>query len=80
MLALYSDGVTESTSPGGEEFGEDGLAKFLLQRRSESCAHLVAGLIDFLRDWHGSSSFTDDFTIVLVKRAEHQLEPAQFSI
>jgi phosphoserine phosphatase RsbU/P len=74
MLALYSDGVTEACSPSGEEFGEEGLAKFLLERRSESSAHLVAGLVDYLRDWHGSNSFTDDFTIVLVKRAEHQLE------
>ena len=30
MLALYSDGVTEASSPDGEEFGEEGLAKFLL--------------------------------------------------
>jgi serine phosphatase RsbU (regulator of sigma subunit) len=80
MLALYSDGVTEASSPSGEEFGEEGLAKFLLQRKSESCAHLVAGLVDYLRDWHGSSGFTDDFTIVLVKRAEHQLDVAQISV
>jgi serine phosphatase RsbU (regulator of sigma subunit) len=79
MLALYSDGVTEASSPEGEEFGEEGLAKFLLERRSESCAHLVAGLVDYLRDWHGSSSFTDDFTIVLVKRAQHQLDAKQIS-
>ncbi len=69
MLALYSDGVTEACSPSGEEFGEDGLASFLWQRKSESCRELVSGLVDYLRNWHGSSSFTDDFTIVLVKRA-----------
>jgi serine phosphatase RsbU (regulator of sigma subunit) len=70
MLALYSDGVTESLSPLGEEFGEDGLAEFLQSRRTESCSYLVSGLIDYLRSWHGSISFNDDFTIVLVKRAE----------
>jgi serine phosphatase RsbU (regulator of sigma subunit) len=80
MLALYSDGVTEACSPGGEEFAEDGLAKFLLERRSESCAHLVTGLVDYLRDWHGSNSFTDDFTIVLVKRAEHQPDAKQIAV
>ncbi len=80
MLALYSDGVTEACSPSDEEFGEVGLAKFLLERTSESCAHLVVGLVDYLRDWHGSNNFTDDFTIVLVKRAEHQLDVKQISV
>ena len=68
MLALYSDGVTEACSPGGDEFGEESLAKFLRERESESCSHLVSALVDHLRGWHGSSAFTDDFTIVLVKR------------
>jgi len=69
MLALYSDGVTEACSPVGEEFGEKGLAKFLSERKSQPCSELVPELIDFLRTFHGSSSFTDDFTIVLVKRS-----------
>jgi len=69
MLALYSDGVTEACSPAGEEFGEEGLGEFLLRSRdSQSCGQLVASLIDYLRGWHGSSVFHDDFTIVLVKR------------
>ncbi len=68
MLALYSDGVTEACSPSDEEFGEEGLGKFLLERSSKPCAELVSSLIDYLRGWHGSSSFNDDFTIVLVKR------------
>jgi len=70
ILALYSDGVTEALSPLGDEFGEEGLAEFLQNRRTESCSNLVSGLIEYLRTWHGSSNFNDDFTIVLVKRAE----------
>ncbi len=68
MLAMYSDGVTEACSPLNEEFGEEGLASFLWTRKSESCGELVSGLVDYLRNWHGSSIFNDDFTIVLVKR------------
>lgn len=74
-LALYSDGVTEACSPDGEEFGEEGLTKFLQERASESCGHLVASLIEYLRTWHGNISFNDDFTIVLVKRAGRQSLP-----
>ncbi|HLH03387.1 MAG TPA: SpoIIE family protein phosphatase [Bryobacteraceae bacterium] len=67
-LALYSDGVTEALSPLGEEFGEDGLARFLQANKSESCADLVTHLIDHLRAWHRNVAFNDDFTIVLVRR------------
>jgi phosphoserine phosphatase RsbU/P len=70
MLAMYSDGVTEASNPLGHEFGEEGLAEFLQSRRTEPCSSLVSGLIDYLRTWHGSSNFHDDFTIVLVKRAD----------
>ncbi len=68
MLALFSDGVTEACTADGEEFGDRGLAKFLLARKSESCAEIVEALVDHVRGWCGNASFADDFTIVLVKR------------
>jgi serine phosphatase RsbU (regulator of sigma subunit)/pSer/pThr/pTyr-binding forkhead associated (FHA) protein len=68
LLALYSDGVTEATTAGGVEFGEEGLAQFLAERKSETCSQIVSSLADHVRRWRGSSSFTDDFTIVLVRR------------
>ncbi len=68
MLALYSDGVTEACSPLGDEFGEKGLATFLSERKTESCGRLASSLVDHVRKWHGVTSFTDDFTIVLVRR------------
>jgi serine phosphatase RsbU (regulator of sigma subunit)/pSer/pThr/pTyr-binding forkhead associated (FHA) protein len=68
LLALYSDGVTEATSAGGVEFGEQGLAKFLSEKQPESCSQIVTSLTDHVRKWRGSNSFTDDFTIVLVRR------------
>ncbi len=68
LLALYSDGVTEARSAGGEEFGEKGLANFLAAHRSESCAEILKGLAGHVREWCGNSSFADDFTIVLVRR------------
>ena len=68
LLALYSDGVTEATTAAGVEFGEEGLARFLSERRSEPCSQIVSSLADHVRKWRGSTSFTDDFTIVLVRR------------
>jgi serine phosphatase RsbU (regulator of sigma subunit) len=68
LLALYSDGVTEATSVGGVEFGEEGLARFLSEKQSEACSQIVTSLADHVRKWRTSNSFTDDFTIVLVRR------------
>lgn len=67
-LALYSDGVTEASTPDGEEFGERGLAEFLAAKKSQSCGELVRTLAEHVRSWCGSSSFADDFTIVLLRR------------
>jgi serine phosphatase RsbU (regulator of sigma subunit) len=68
LMALYSDGVTEANSPDGEEFGEEGLSDFLRAHQSLPCDEIVKGLVEEVRSWHGSSSFADDFTLLLVKR------------
>jgi sigma-B regulation protein RsbU (phosphoserine phosphatase) len=68
LLALYSDGVTEATNRHDTEFGEHGLGKFLLQQKHHSCEDMVNALADQVRTWCGSTSFADDFTVVLVRR------------
>jgi serine phosphatase RsbU (regulator of sigma subunit) len=68
MLALYSDGVTEATNEEYGEFGEPGLGDFLLQHKHQSCEDMVNTLADEVRTWCGSTSFADDFTVLLVRR------------
>src|SRR5579884_1380346 len=68
LLALYSDGVTEARNAAGEEFGEERLAEFLLQRRSQACPDTVKALLEYVRAWHGDATLTDDFTVVLLRR------------
>ena len=68
LLVLYSDGVTEANSPNETEFGESGLAQYMRSHSSFSCTQLVQGLVEHVRAWHGSHSFDDDFTVLLVKR------------
>ncbi|MBV9158718.1 MAG: SpoIIE family protein phosphatase [Acidobacteriaceae bacterium] len=67
-LALFSDGVTEACTPGGDEFGESGLAQFLAAHKSEPSADLVRTLAEEVHSWCGSPAFADDFTIVLLRR------------
>lgn len=68
MIAMYSDGVTEARRPSGEEFGEQGLTEFLVARRAAPCSDLVNTLVQHVREWCGSPSFHDDFTVVLLRR------------
>lgn len=68
LLALFSDGVTEAEDANGVEFGEDGLSAFLREHRKLSCQALVERLVNHVRAWRGITSFTDDFTVLLVKR------------
>ena len=68
LLVLYSDGVTEARNENIEEFGEDRLAQFLISKRSHACSETLEALVDYVRVWHGSPSFDDDFTAVLVRR------------
>ena len=68
MLVLYSDGVTEAVNSADIEFGEKGLAEFLAARKSVRCEDIVNQLVEHMRKWRGTSSFADDFTVVLVRR------------
>jgi sigma-B regulation protein RsbU (phosphoserine phosphatase) len=68
LLALYSDGVTEAGNADDVEFGEAGLSRFLVEHRYLPCKELVHHLMEHVREWHGNASFTDDFTLLLVKR------------
>jgi serine phosphatase RsbU (regulator of sigma subunit) len=68
LLALYSDGVTEASTDDGKEFGEEGLANFLVARKAIPCEEIVNQLVDHMRKWRGNTTFADDFTIVLVRR------------
>jgi phosphoserine phosphatase RsbU/P len=68
MLALFSDGVTEACTVEGTEFGESGLAEFLEARRSQPCSAIVDALVGHVRGWSGTTSFADDFTVVLLRR------------
>jgi phosphoserine phosphatase RsbU/P len=69
MLVLYSDGVTEAADSADEEFGEKGLAKFLVDRKAVRCDDIVNQLVEHIRKWRGAAAFADDFTVVLVRRA-----------
>lgn len=67
-LVLYSDGVPESLSPGGEQFGRDRLLAAVEAGRGRPLAGAVAALEAELLAWCGPTRPRDDVSILAVER------------
>jgi serine phosphatase RsbU (regulator of sigma subunit) len=67
MLALYTDGVTESFNEAQEEFGEDRLIEALRRHRGLSAQDLAAAVVDEVARFSGTEQF-DDITLIIAKR------------
>ena len=68
-LLFYSDGVTESRSPGGEEYGVGRLARVVEAHRSSAPADMVAGCLRELRAFSAGQPRIDDVTMMALRRA-----------
>jgi serine phosphatase RsbU (regulator of sigma subunit)/predicted enzyme related to lactoylglutathione lyase len=65
-LVLYTDGITESFSDAGEEFGEQRLIEALRRHRGESSQALIASLLDEVRQFDPHEQ-RDDITLIVAK-------------
>jgi len=65
-LVLYTDGITESFSPQGEEFGESRLIETLHQHRCASCRELHSAVVEAVRS-HSPYEQHDDITLIVAK-------------
>jgi len=63
-LICFTDGVTEATSPGGEEFGDDRLIALAVAHRAESADALAHRLADAARQWTAGDA-QDDATLIV---------------
>jgi serine phosphatase RsbU (regulator of sigma subunit) len=63
-LALYTDGVTECCSPGGEEFGEERLVEALRRHRHLPAEALVKAVVDELKQFSPAEQ-NDDITLIV---------------
>jgi sigma-B regulation protein RsbU (phosphoserine phosphatase) len=72
-LVLYSDGITEAEDPSGQPFEESGL-ELVVERYANAgpgdiCAQAVKAVEAHAKD----SRFTDDLTILVLKRGQSSL-------
>jgi serine phosphatase RsbU (regulator of sigma subunit) len=66
ILALYTDGITESFNDAGEEFGEQRLAAALCRHRALSSSDLLAAVVDEVRQFSPREQ-QDDITLIVAK-------------
>jgi len=68
VLTLFSDGVTEEQDPSGEEFGEDRLAKLVVERASGGATQLVEDIRARVLAWAAGAPAADDVTVLIARR------------
>jgi phosphoserine phosphatase RsbU/P len=66
ILALYTDGITESCNPAEEEFGEHRLAEALQRHRALSSQTLLASIVEEVRQFSPNEQ-RDDITLIIAK-------------
>ena len=69
-LVLYTDGVTESTSPDGQELGIDGLAQYFKELAHLPPRTCLQTMSDWVHDFRGGLPALDDQ--LLLEIAYHQ--------
>src|SRR5262249_43356952 len=66
MLALYSDGITESFNEAGEEFGEQRLLEALERNRERAPRAVVESVVDEVRRSSAGEQH-DDITLIVAR-------------
>jgi serine phosphatase RsbU (regulator of sigma subunit) len=67
ILAVYSDGVTESAKADGDEFGEDRLAELLMSNRENESSSIIDTVLEAVSEWTSAGPPDDDVTLVVAR-------------
>ncbi len=67
-LVIYSDGVTETWDPDGEEYGEESLLALVVRDRRLAAEELQNSILRAIEGFEAGARATDDRTIVVLKR------------
>src|SRR5438270_3704775 len=67
-ILLYTDGITEALDDEGNEFGLERTFASFRSRAKEGAQAIVAGLIDDLRNFVGSTPQNDDITLIAIRK------------
>lgn len=70
LLALYTDGICEATSVGGEEFGLERMRGVMQSRWQRPLGEIFDAVLAAVEDFTGTQTFEDDVCLVGVEFAE----------
>jgi sigma-B regulation protein RsbU (phosphoserine phosphatase) len=68
LLAMFTDGVTEAEDASGEQFGDERLARLLMEHKDKPLEEIVKIVADRVRAWAHDPDNADDTTILLARR------------
>jgi serine phosphatase RsbU (regulator of sigma subunit) len=71
MLALYSDGITESFNPSGEEFGETRLIEALQRYKNLSAQDVLSAVVSEVQKFSPQEQY-DDVTLIVARCVEQR--------
>ena len=66
VLAIYTDGITESFDSRDEEFGETRLSDALLRHQSLAPSQMIKAVLDVVRQFSPREQ-RDDLTLIIAK-------------
>jgi sigma-B regulation protein RsbU (phosphoserine phosphatase) len=67
-LVLYTDGVTETLNPEGDEFGLERMMQSVRASANDSAQAIVKRIIEEVRDFTGPTPQNDDITLIAIRR------------
>jgi sigma-B regulation protein RsbU (phosphoserine phosphatase) len=67
-IVLYTDGITEASDDGGEQFGPARLHALLGQTEASSAHQLIAAVDDAVRSFVGEMPVSDDVAYLVIRR------------
>jgi sigma-B regulation protein RsbU (phosphoserine phosphatase) len=68
LMVLYTDGVTETFSESGEEYGLDRLIALVKENRKKSAAEIEDAVYQAVTHFASATHIFDDLTMVIIKR------------
>ena len=67
-LILYTDGVTDASAAGGENFGAERLRRTLEVNGRSGSEDICATILDEVRKFSQDGDYQDDVTVVVLHR------------
>lgn len=68
IMLLFTDGVSESMDAAGHQYSEERLIAKLIELKNEKAQNIAKLIVEDVQKFSAKSKYTDDKTIVVVKR------------